>query len=258
MAAFSCRRRSGTERRDAPDRRVVVAGNGVVVAHRVARVSAVHVLGYVLGGEAQQRRPVAGPVGDQRRRQVAEERVGVGRVEHQLHELRRSQADVDAVPVGVEADTDQRVLGEAVLEAADRLQDSGARAGPRAERRPGVAKHRAGLSLERVEALVVGAVQHHRPHQGGMVEGERLGGVGAVGVAVDVDLVDAEAVQDRGHVIAESCCAVGVGGTSQPLGALSRVGDVAADALLEPRALDRSRAAGAARVHHDQVVRLME
>ena len=117
------RRRAGGSAFD-HDRRIVMAGDRQVVAHRVgAGASPRKVERHVLGGQAEHRRPVAVAERHERARQVAEDGVGVGRVVDQVAELDRPEPDVPAHAVGVRPGPGDRVRGEPACQRPDRPQD---------------------------------------------------------------------------------------------------------------------------------------
>ena len=159
--------------------------------------------------------------------------------------------------VGVRPRADNRVPREPARQRADRPEDPRAPARPVAHRPPGRSQRRRRLALQRVERVVEGGVDHHGPGASGMAHGEHLGGVGAVGVAVDVDLRDVEPVQDRGHVVGNRSGPVGARRPAEPPRTRCGGGRVGRDPGLQRRAIDGSRRPRAALVHQDQVVPAM-
>ena len=215
-ARASWRRRCAGDAEHVPDRRVVVTGHRDVVADGVVGGAAAGgVERGVLGREPPQRHLVSAPERVQRAGQVAEEGVAEGRVLDELGEDRRGHPVAHPEAVLVAAAPDQRIGGQAPVEGADRPQDSRTGACAAAERPPGMPQRDGLLGLERVERLVVRAVEHRRAHHRRVVQGEGLGGVRAVRVAVQVDPTHAKAAQDRGQVVADRRAAVGPGPRAQ-------------------------------------------
>ncbi len=97
-------------------------------------------------------------------------------------------------------------------------------------------------------------VQHDRTRLYRVAHRKRLGEVGAVGIAVDVDLGHMQDVQDVLQIVGRGTRAVGVGRHPQVPGACAGGAGEIADVLLQPGTVDRARESGAAVVHQDQVV----
>ena len=96
-----------------PDRRVIVARHGQVVAGRVrARAASREVERRVLGRQPEHRRAIPAAEGGQRAGEVAKDGVRVGRVVDQLAELDRPQPHMPAHAVGVRPGSDDRVPRE--------------------------------------------------------------------------------------------------------------------------------------------------
>jgi hypothetical protein len=83
--------------------------------------------------------------------------------------------------------------------------------------------------------------------------GERLRGVRAVGVAVDVDAADVQRVKHRRDVVDRVGGAVELPALAELECAAAGAGDIAADVLAERPAIERPGEAGAAQVDEQQV-----
>ena len=125
------------------------------------------------------------------------------------------EADADAVAVRVAAEAGHGARAHARDQPPhhrDRILAAGGAAGTPRAHEPQRALRRLG---EVAEARVgaghrIGAVEHERAEPVAVVDGERLGGEGAVGVAVEVDAPDPQRVEHGGDVVDRGAGAVEV------------------------------------------------
>ena len=124
--------------------------------------------------------------------QVTKERVTVSRVLHQLGEGVRREVEVTPRVGLVIGHADDRMAGQTPVKRGDVVQElvmpAAGEACAHRVPRPAQRCHR--LRLERVEPLIVGAVEDKVAHEPRVVDREHLGGVAAVRVAVEVDLAE--------------------------------------------------------------------
>ena len=105
----------------------------------------------------------------------------------------------------------------------------------------------------------VGGVERHGPHPIGMTDREGLREEGAVGIAVQVDLLDPQRVEHPGEVVGCERSAVALGHRPERLGAVllgdvPRLGVVILVLHLELVAHERIGASGSAQIHQQEVV----
>ena len=205
--------------------------------------------------QPQQRRAVTGLERAQRARQVAVDREAPVRGLHDRRERRRADSDRDQLAVGVAAAAADRVDADAVNHAGERrarILDA-ARVALAHEREP--APGRLGEVAERrVRAgQRIGAVEHQRAQPVGVADRERLADVCAVGVAVEVDLVDLQRVEHGGEVVDHRVRSVEVALAPDLLCAAAGTVDVVDDRAAERRAVERVGEPRAALVDQQQV-----
>ena len=204
------------------------------------------------------RRAVAGLEGADRAEQVAVDRhVGVAGLGD-----REERVDVDAhpdpLPLRVRADPAHRPradpLDEPLQRGARLLAAIGAARPPRAHERVRPPRRLRQVPVGGIGARQrIGRVEHERPQPAGVVHGERLREVRAVGVAVHVDAPDPQRVQDVGEVVDRRARGEPVDPRAQLRGAAPGAADVVVDGAPQRLAVERRRPARAARVDEQQV-----
>jgi hypothetical protein len=198
-----------------------------------------------LGHEPQQRRPVAVLERADGGQQVAVDGdVAVARLRDR-HQRVGVDAHADAAALGVGADTAHRVGADARDEP--RQHGDGILAACRAarparaddpQRAPGRLRE---VAERRVRARQrIGAVEYQRPQPVGVVDRERLAEVRAVGVAVVVDLLDAQRVEHVGQVVDRGAGVVAVDAGAELAGAAAGPPHVVGDAVPQRLAVERT------------------
>ena len=81
---------------------------------------------------------------------------------------------------------------------------------------PCAAQRRRRLRLERIERLVIGAIEHEVADKTWVPDCEHLSGVAAVGITVEVDLADVDRFEHRPQVLSDGRAAIGIGPLTEP------------------------------------------
>ncbi len=236
----------GGRQTGAPARRV---GGGIARIHR----------GRGLGHQPQQRCAVAGREGTCRRIGLAHAGRGRCAAVHLDGELCGVRLDAPLAAVAVGRPGRKRVRPQ-LLQGRQYVLDRGARQRrTRREARAGeieLGPHR--RCVARIPGVIVpaeriGAVEDNGAQRGRMTDSEHLFEVGAVGIAVQIDLAHAERLQDRGQVIGGIRGAVQRGALAERLAACRDCLDGPLLRGLQRAAIDGARRTGAAVVHEDDV-----